>query len=106
MNVGETIFSKCTALLCEYHIFKNDVAKCKTYSKVTDLKSKDGRDIKYRYVSKTTIDECEAIVQCDIEQAYVDNCRLYKIVCTNFPKKLEYVETTILELVKKKFVRY
>jgi hypothetical protein len=66
MNVVETIFSKCTALLREYHIFKIDVAKCKTYNKVTDLKSKDGKEIKYKYACKTITNEWEAIVQCDI----------------------------------------
>jgi len=52
------------------------------------------------------MDAWEAIMVYDSEKAYVDSCRLFKIVCTNFPKNLEYVETAILGHVKEKVARY
>ena len=41
----------------------------------------------------------------DIEQAYIDNCNRFKVVCDKL-MFLEYVETTILGLVKEKVVKF
>ena len=48
------------------------------------------------------MDDWDDIEDIDIEQSCVDNCNRLKIVCTTFPKFLEYVQTIILGLVKEK----
>lgn len=42
----------------------------------------------------------------NIEEVYVDNCNLFKIVCVKFSKFLEYVESIIFGPVKEKVVRF
>jgi len=46
------------------------------------------------------------IVDSETEEAYIDNWTRFKVVCAKFPKFLDYVEKTILDLVKEKFVRF
>jgi len=40
----------------------------------------------------------------DLEETYRVSLHLFKIVCANFPKKLEYEDATTLGPVKKKAV--
>ncbi|AES98799.1 hypothetical protein MTR_5g072970 [Medicago truncatula] len=94
-------YDRCsTALLCEHHIEKNVRAKCKTDCKVKDLKGKDRKEIKSSEVVKTVMVAWEDIVNSDTEQAYVDNCNRFKVVCHKFPKFVKYVENKILGSVK------
>jgi len=45
-------------------------------------------------------------VDSETEEAYIDNWTRFKVVCAKIPKFLDYVEQTILDLVKEKFVRF
>jgi len=105
MNVVDTIFPEATALLCEYHIKRNVRSKCKTYCKVNDLKGKDGNKIKPNSMVKTIMLAWEDIVNSDTEEAYVENCNRFKVLCVKFPKFVEYVESTILGPVKENIVK-
>ena len=101
MKAVDEVFPKATTLLCEYHIGKNVRARCKT-----DCKVKEGSNIKPMEVVNAIIDVWEPIVFSQTEQEYMDNCMRLKTACANFPKFLEYVETTILGPVKEKVVRF
>ena len=81
-------------------------AKCKLDCKVKDLKGKNGAAIKLASVVKTVMAAWLDIVDSETEQAYIDNWTRFKVVCTKFPKFLDYVEHTILNPVKEKFVRF
>ena len=85
MNVVGTVFAEATALLCEYHIERNVRAKCKTNCKVKDIKGNDGKKIKPSSVVKMVMRALEDIVNFDTEEAYVDNCNWFKVVCEKFP---------------------
>jgi len=50
--------------------------------------------------------EWEDIVNCDIEQACIDNCNQFKVICDKFPKFLKYVENTIFGLMKENVVKF
>ena len=102
----EKVFPKATTLLCSYHIGQNVRAKCKVDCKVTDLKGKNGQPIKPGSVVKTVMAAWMVIVDSDTEEAYIDNWTRFKVVCAKFPKFLDYVEKTILDPVKDKFVRF
>jgi len=106
MNVVDIVFHEATALLCEYHIERNARAKCKTDCKVKDLKGKDGKDIKPNSTVKTIMRAWEDTVDSDTEEAYVDDCNRFKVVCEKWPKFVEYVESTILGPVKEKIVKF
>lgn len=94
-------------ILEKYHVSKNTRGKCKTCGKVKDLKSKDGKKkVKFQDACKTFMGAKEAIALTDTDQVFVDNCHLFKIVCTNFPNLLEYVKTTILRPMNEKVVKY
>lgn len=95
----------------KYHVSKNTRGKCKTCGKVKDLKSKDGKKkVKFQDVCKTFMGAFmgakEAIALTDTDEVVVDNCHLFKIVCTNFPILLKYVKTTILRPMNEKVVKY
>jgi hypothetical protein len=92
--------------LCEYHIERNVRAKCKTNCKVKDLKGKDGKETKPSSMVKMVMLAWEDIVNFDTEEAYVDNCNWFKVVCEKFPKFSEYVESTILGPLKEKVVQF
>jgi len=106
MNVVDTIFPEATAMLCEYHIERNVRAKCKMNCKVNDLKGKDGKNINQNSMVKTIMRAWEDIVDSDTEEAYVDNCNWFKVVCEKWPKFVEYAESTILGPVKEKIVKF
>jgi len=106
INVVEKVFPKATTLLCSYHIVQNVRAKCKLDCKVKDLKGKNGEAIKPASVVKTVMAVWLDIVNSETEEAYIDNWTRFKVVCAKFPKFLDYVEKTILDLVKEKFVRF
>ena len=59
--------------------------------KVKDIKSMDAKEMKSKFVWKAVMDACDAIMESESKEAYDDSIRLFKIVCTNFPKVLEYV---------------
>ena len=46
------------------------------------------------------------IVDSETEEAYIDNWTRFKVVYAKFPKFLDYVEKTILDPFKEKFVRF
>ena len=46
------------------------------------------------------------IVDSETEETYIDNWIRFKVVCGKFSKFLDYVEKTILDPVKEKFVRF
>jgi len=50
--------------------------------------------------------EWEDIMNSDTEQAYVDNCNWFKVVCKKISKFMEYVENTVLGPVKEKAVKF
>lgn len=81
MNVVDTVFQEASSMLCEYHIRRNVRAKCKTYCNVKDLKCKDRKEIKSGEVGKTVMISWEGIGNSDIDQAYIDNCNRFKVVC-------------------------
>jgi len=64
MNVVEKDFPtpKSTALWCHYHVSKIVGSKCKTCYKVKDLKSKYGKEMKFKDVFKTIMDAWESIM--------------------------------------------
>ncbi|KEH27873.1 hypothetical protein MTR_5g046145 [Medicago truncatula] len=80
--------------------------KCKLDCKVTDLKGKNGQAIKPGSVVKTVMAAWMDIVDSETEKAYIDNWTRFKVLYAKFPKFLEYVEKTILDPVKEKFVRF
>ena len=41
-----------------------------------------------------------------VKTVKTDNWTRFKVVCAKFPKFLDYVEKTILDPVKEKFVRF
>nr|ABN05752.1 Ovarian tumour, otubain, related [Medicago truncatula] len=106
INVVEKVFPKAITLLCSYHIGQNVRAKCKLNCKVTDLKDKNWQAIKPGSVVKTVMDAWMDIVDSETEEAYIDNWNRFKVLCAKFPKFLEYVEKTILDPVKEKFMRF
>jgi len=106
INVVEKVFSNATTLLCSYHIGQNVRAKCKLDCKVKDLKGKNGAAIKHASVVKTVMAAWLDIVDSETEEAYIDKLIRFKVVCAKFPKFLDYVEKTILDPVKEKFVRF
>jgi len=93
-------------MLCEYHIERNVREKCKKNCKVKDLKGKDGKETKPSSVVKMVMLAWEDIVNSDTEEAYVNNCNRFKVVCEIFPKFLEYVESTILGPLKEKVMKF
>jgi len=106
INVVEKVFPNAITLLCSYHIGQNVRAKCKLDCKVKDLKGKNGEAIKPALVVKTVMAAWLDSVDSKTEEAYIDNWTRLKVVCTKFPKFLDYVEKTILDPVKEKFVRF
>lgn len=80
--------------------------KCKLDCKVKDLKGKNGEEIKPASLVKTVMDAWWDIVDSETEKAYIDNWNWFKVVCGKIPKFLNYVEKTILDPVKEKFVRF
>jgi len=73
---------------------------------VKDLKGKDGKEIKAPSMVKTVMAEWLDIVDSKTEEAYIENWDRFKVACAKFLKILRYVEKTILDLVKEKFVRF
>jgi len=106
INVVEKVFPNATTLLCSYHVGQNVRTKCKLDCKVKDLKGKNGEEIKLASVAKTVMAAWMDIVDSETEEAYIDNWTKFKVVCRKFPKFLDYVEKTILDPVKEKFVRF
>jgi hypothetical protein len=106
INAVEKVFLDATTLFCSYHIGQNVRAKCKLDCKVKDLKGKNGEAIKPASVVNTVMARWLDIVDSKMEKAYIDNWTQFKVVCGKFPKFLDYVEKTILDPDKEKFVRF
>jgi hypothetical protein len=54
---------------------------------------------------KTIMLAWEDIVNSDTEEAYIENCNRFKVLCVKFPKFVEYVQSTILGPVKENIVK-
>ena len=106
INAVENVFAKATTLLCSCDIGQNVRAKCKLDCKVKDVKDNNGEVIKPTSVVKTVMAAWLDIVESETEEAYIDTWTRFKVVCAKFPKFLDYVEKTILDPVKDKFVRF
>jgi len=102
MNVVANIFPKSTALVCEFHILKNVRARCIVNCKVKDSK---GKHVKSSDLVNTIMNAWEVIVSSPSEELYADAVLQFRKVCEQFPKFLKYVESTILEPLKKKIVK-
>ncbi|GAU30678.1 hypothetical protein TSUD_39020 [Trifolium subterraneum] len=97
MNAVAKIFPNSTALVCQYHIYKNVRAKCKSLCSSKDVKSKQ--------LWNTVMGAWEEVMYSPSEESYVDAVVQFRKVCEKFPKFINYVESTILDPLKEKLVR-
>jgi len=66
----------------------------------------DGKEINSGSMVKTVMAAWMDIVDSEMEEVYIANWNRFKVVYGKFPKFLRYVEKTILDPVKEKFVRF
>ncbi|GAU46063.1 hypothetical protein TSUD_401420 [Trifolium subterraneum] len=100
MNV-EKFFQKATALLCRYHTSAN----VKSNMKVICHFKKDAED--KEKATQMYIDimaAWESILESVTKEEYADSIVSFRQLCAEFPIFVDYVESTILGLVKEKVV--
>ena len=92
MNVVKTIFPKSTKLLCWFHIDKNMKAKRKTL-----VGKKNAWD--------SIMEAWGSLVDCPSKQEF-DNCLMkFEIVCSPWPRFVDYVKQTWLIPHKERYVK-
>ena len=102
MNAVGKIFPTSTALVCEFHVLQNVRARCKLDCKVKDTK---GKEVKSSDLVDTIIGAWKSIVNSATKELYADAVLQFRKVCEQFPKFLNYVESTILKPLKEKIVK-
>lgn len=113
MNVVAKVLPETVALLCYFHIRKNVRAKCITNCRVKpkpkDVKV-DGKEVKEMKEAKDSdvVDNImrawEDVVEYPTNDSFTSAVTPFPDVCKKFSKFLEYVERTILNIIKEKFV--
>jgi DNA-directed RNA polymerase subunit L len=110
MNVVAKVLPETDAILYYFHIGKNVKAKCITNCRVK-AKPKEAKEVneakeeKHCDIVEKITRVWKEVVESPIEDSYASALLKFKDVCEPFPKFLAYVETTVLIIVKKKFVR-
>jgi transposase-like protein len=114
VNVVAKVLPETDAILCYFHIGKNVRAKCITNcrvkakhkdAEVDEKEVKEAKEEKHSDVVDKIMRAWKDLVKSPTEDSYVSALLKFKDVCKPFPKFLAYVETTILNTVKEKFVR-
>jgi hypothetical protein len=98
MKAVDTIFPKCTPLLCWYHIQTNFKAN---FLKKATLEKKVRRSKVWTKVKPAW----ENIVECASEEEYNSSLNTFKERCGQWPKFVKYGDNTMLGPVKEKFIR-
>ena len=96
MNAVAKVFPNSTALVCRVHVYKNVKAKFKALCKA--------KDEKMFQLLKTLKLQWNSIVDSTSEESYTTAVVDFRKVFENFPNFVKYVETTVLDPVKEKFV--
>jgi len=114
INVIPKVLHETYTILCYVHIGKNVNSKCITDcrlkvkprdAKVDEKEVKEEKEQKHSDDVDKIMSAWKDLVESPIEDSYASVLLRFKDVCKPFPKFLAYVETTILNLVKEKFVR-
>ncbi|GAU11480.1 hypothetical protein TSUD_344700 [Trifolium subterraneum] len=96
MNAVAKVFPNSTALACRVHVYKNVKAKFKALCKAKDQKMDQ--------LLNTLKLQWNSIVDSTSEESYTTAVVDFRKVFENFPNFVKYVETTVLDPVKEKFV--
>ena len=103
MNVVAKVLPETNDILCYFHIGKNVKAKCITYCRIKP-KSKDvkvdEKDVRKRRRRRQLM----LLKNSPTKDSYASVVKWFKDVCKPFPKFLAYIETTILNTFKERFV--
>jgi DNA-directed RNA polymerase subunit L len=110
MNVVAKVLPETDAILYYFHIGKNVKAKCITNCRVKAKpkeakKVNEAKEEKHCDIVEKITRVWKEVVESPTEDSYASALLKFKDVCEPFPKFLAYVETTVLIIVKKKFVR-
>ncbi|GAU51929.1 hypothetical protein TSUD_417120, partial [Trifolium subterraneum] len=96
MNDVAKVFPNSTALVCRVHVYKNVKAKFKALCKAKDQKMDQ--------LLKTLKLQWNSIVDSTSEESYTTAVVDFRKVFEKFPNFVKYVETTVLDPVKEKFL--
>ncbi|GAU27086.1 hypothetical protein TSUD_103950 [Trifolium subterraneum] len=96
MNVVAKVFPNSTALVCRVHVYKNVKAKLKALC--------NAKEQKIDQLLKTLKLQWNSIIDSTSEESYTTAVVEFRKVFENFPNFVKYVETTVLDPVKEKFV--
>ncbi|KAH1192552.1 hypothetical protein GmHk_19G053759 [Glycine max] len=91
MKAVNTMFPKCTNLLCRFHIDKNVKAKCKSLI---------GQKKVWDYV----MDSWGTLADCPSEQQFPECLQKFEMACSPWPMFVDYVCETWIIPHKEKFV--
>ncbi|GAU51671.1 hypothetical protein TSUD_371910 [Trifolium subterraneum] len=96
MNVVAKVFPNSTALVCRVHVYKNVKAKLKAVC--------NAKEQIMDQLLKTLKLQWNSIVDSTSEESYTTAVVEFRKVFEKFPNFVKYVETTVLDPVKEKFV--
>jgi len=114
MNAVAKVLPETYHILSYFHIVKNVKAKCITNcrvktkpagAKVVEKEVKEVKEEKHCDLVKKIMRVWKEVVESPKEDSYASALLKFKEVCEPFPMFLAYVETTVLNTVKKEFVR-
>ncbi|XP_058751897.1 uncharacterized protein LOC131625001 [Vicia villosa] len=104
MNAVAKVFASFNALLCRYHIACNMRSKVKPVVGVKQVETEGGKPVKPEVVVDQIMDAWACIASSSTKELYADAVLQFRKVCEKYPDLLKYVESTILDKVKEKFV--
>jgi hypothetical protein len=83
------------------------ITDCRVKPKVVkvDGKEKHVNEVKPSEIVDTIFSAWEKVVESPTQESYASNVMQFRDVCKNFPKFLDYVQSSILDIVKEKLVK-
>ena len=110
MNVVTTVLPETSAILCYFHVGRNVRVKCITYYKVklkvvkVDEKEMVVKEVKTSDIVDAIMRACDDVVESSTQDSCASVVMQFRDACKKNSKFLDYVQSTILYIVKEKTV--
>lgn len=102
MDLVAKVFLILYALLCKYNVTKNVRSRLKPTVCTKQINDEDGKMVKPGMSSEKIVDACNNIINYSKEELYVESIIYFRRVCVRYPYFMKYIESAILDQVKKK----
>ncbi|XP_058755172.1 uncharacterized protein LOC131628348 [Vicia villosa] len=104
MNVVAKVFPSSDALICRYHISCNVISKVKPVVGTKQAATEGGKAVKPGVIVDQMMDAWDRVANSSTKELNAYAVLQFRKICEKYPDLLKYIESTILDKVKEKFV--